>query len=139
MSIENAGAFIDFEDVSWEGVYQLKPLPVWDCATRFTSGMYKKGQFQCVSFSAAKILALEQGGAILHDDPEADKWFRKMRFDGRTEGLEPKDDHFDIVGYHCVMLSSVAAQLLVRLFHLPKHNKDQVRIYPDLSKHPAFK
>lgn len=129
-----------FEDISWRGAYQLKPLPVWDCARRFTSGMYVPGQFQCVSFSASKILAAEQGGAILHDNAEADAWFRRMRFDGRTEGVDAMKDTFNLIGHHCIMLPSVAAQLLVKLYHLPKHNEDlPEREYPDLSQHPAFR
>jgi dTDP-4-amino-4,6-dideoxygalactose transaminase len=73
---------------------------VWDCARRFTSGMYVAGQYQCISFATAKILGAEQGGAILHDDDSADSWFRKMRFDGRTEGVDPREDTFDVVGHH---------------------------------------
>ena len=129
-----------FRDDDWNGAYQLKPLPVWDCARRFTSGMYIAGQFQCVSFAASKILGAEQGGAILHDNPEADAWFRKMRFDGRTEGVDPLEDKFTVIGMHCLMIPSVAATLLVRLHHLPKHNEDMQKIvYPDLSLHEAFK
>ena len=139
-AIMRAGILVDWSDEEWRGAYQLKPLPVWDCARRFTSGMYVPGQFQCVSFSASKILAAEQGGAILHDDQKADAWFRRMRFDGRTEGVDPMDDSFDLVGHHCLMLPSVAATLLLRLYHLPKHNEDlPMREYPDLSKHTAFK
>ena len=102
--------------------------------------MYVAGQYQCVSFAAAKILGIEQGGAILHDNPEADVWFRRMRFDGRTEGVDPRDDTFDLVGHHCIMLPSISAQGLLRLHHLPKHNEDMPDYpYPDLSKHLAFK
>lgn len=140
MAIIHAGGWPVFHDVQWRGAYQLEPLPVWDCARRFTGGMYVPGQFQCVSFSTTKILGIEQGGAILHDNRDADKWFRKMRFDGRTEGLDQKDDTFDVIGHHCIMLPSIAAQLLLKLYHLPKHNEDLPEFdYPDLSKHPAFR
>ncbi|MDZ4250398.1 MAG: DegT/DnrJ/EryC1/StrS family aminotransferase [Candidatus Nanopelagicales bacterium] len=139
-AISRAGARVFFREEQWRGAYQLKPLPIWDCARRFTSGMYVPGQFQCVSFAASKILGAEQGGAILHDNAEADAWFRRMRFDGRTEGVDPLEDTFDLIGHHCMMLPSVAATLLVRLYHLPKVNADlPEREYPDLSKHPAFK
>lgn len=138
-AIMNAGGNVQWRDEDWRGEYQLKPLPVWDSARRFTSGMYRAGQFQCVSFSASKILGAEQGGAILHDNPEADKWFRRMRFDGRTDGVNPLEETFDLVGHHCLMIPSVAATLLVRLYHLPKHNEDLPPYqYPDLSKAPAF-
>ena len=140
MAIINAGGDVYFRDEKWRGAYQLHPLPIWDCARRFTSRMYRAGQFQCVSFSASKILGAEQGGAILHDNAEADYWFRRMRFDGRTEGFATVDDYFDLIGHHCLMIPSVAATLLVRLYHLPKHNEDLGEVeYPDLSKHPAFK
>lgn len=139
-AIKLAGNKIAWRDEDWRGAYQLKPLPVWDCARRFTSGMYRDGQFQCVSFSASKILAAEQGGAILHDNQKADAWFRRMRFDGRTEGADPMTDHIREVGHHCIMLPSVAATLLVRLHHLPRHNEDlPEREYPDLSQWEAFK
>lgn len=139
-AIKLAGCDLTWRDEDWRGTYQLKPLPVWDSARRFTSNMYIPGQFQCVSFAASKILGAEQGGAILHDNAEADVWFRKMRFDGRTEGVDPHNDIFTVVGHHCIMIPSVAATLLVRLHHLPKHNDDlPFYDYPDLSQHSAFK
>ena len=134
-AIKNAGASVVWRDEDWRGVYQLKPLPVWDCARRFTSEMYVPGQMQCVSFSTTKVLGLEQGGAILHDNRSADAWFRRMRFDGRTEGVDPHDDVFDLVGHHCIMLPSTAAILTLKLHHLPKHNEDlPLYDYPDLSR-----
>lgn len=139
-SIIHAGGWPEFRDEEWRGWYQLRPLPVWDSARRFTSGMYVAGQFICVSFHASKILALEQGGAILHDNKMADAWLRKMRFDGRTEGVDPHEDTFDVIGHHCIMLPSIAAQLLLKLSFLPKNNPDMpIHDYPDLSLHPAFK
>lgn len=135
-----AGHFIRWTDDYWRGEYRFNPLPVWDSARRFTSGMYRSGQYQCVSFATNKIMGIEQGGAILHDNPEADAWFRKMRFDGRTEGVSPHEDTFELIGHHCIMLPSVSAALILKLFHLPKDNEDMPDYdYPDLSKHPAFK
>lgn len=141
MAIIRAGADkVYFHDEDWKGSYQIKPYPIWDSARRFTSGMYKSGQFQCVSFSSSKILGIEQGGAILHDSEPADRWFRRMRFDGRTEGVDPRNDVFDLVGHHCLMLPSIAAQLVLKLHHLPKHNEDLAHYeYPDLSIQPAFR
>jgi hypothetical protein len=63
-----------------------------------------------------------------------------MRFDGRTEGVDPRDDTFTLIGHHCIMLPSIAAQLILKLHHTPKHNDDMPDYpYPDLSKAPAFK
>lgn len=140
MAIRLAGFYVGWRDEDWRGMYQLYPYPIWDAARRFTSGMYTlPGQFLCVSFSSSKILGIEQGGAILHDNEKADAWFRRARFDGRTEGVDPHDDTFDVLGHHCIMLPSIAAQLVLKLHHLPKHNQDLPHYdYPDLSTHKAF-
>jgi len=138
MSIIHAGGKVTFRDEAWTGQYRLLPYPIFDAAKRFTSGMYQGG-FQCVSFHVNKPLGIEQGGAILHSDAEADKWFRKMRFDGRTEGVASKDDMFDLIGYHCYMNLTTAAMGLLRLHFLPKDNPDfPPDAYPDLSKFPVF-
>ena len=133
-SIVHAGGRPVFRDEDWEGWYQLSPLPVWDSARYFSSGMYSAGML-CVSFHATKILGDSHGGAILHDDPEADAWLRRMRFDGRTEGVAPKDDRCREVGHHCYMFHDVASRLRHKLMVLPKHNKPLPKDeYPDLSK-----
>ena len=134
MSIMHAGCYPTFRTEQWTGLYQLRPLPVWDCARRFTGGMYRPGEFQCVSFHWSKILGIQQGGAILHDDARADTWLRRARFDGRSEGGAPADDTFQQVGWHCYMSPETAAQGLMRLSLLPEHNDDLPNDdYPDLS------
>ena len=141
MSIIHAGGWPTFRDEEWIGEYRLRPLPVWDSARLFTSGMYNKMRiFQCVSFHASKTLGDTQGGAILHDDPEADAWLRRMRFDGRTEGVAPRDDDFREVGYHCYISADVAARLLLKMNSLPRHNEPLPNDdYPDLSELSIFK
>lgn len=139
MSILHAGHSIRFVDEPWSGAYRLKPLSVVDSARRFTSDMYRSGEFQCVSFHWNKILGIQQGGAILHDDPRADEWLRRARFDGRKEGVAPKDDDFTMLGYHCYMAPDTAAEGLVRLSFLPRDNPDMPNDdYPDLSKFKVF-
>jgi hypothetical protein len=158
MSIIHAGGRPTFRDEDWIGAYQLKPLPVWDSARLFTSGMYgsqrwmndvivtynlgpqPSGTMLCCSFHVSKTLGDTQGGAILHDNPKADAWLRRMRFDGRTEGVAPKDDNFREIGYHCYMSPDVAARLLHKLSVLSKHNPPLPNDdYPDLSKMEVFK
>jgi dTDP-4-amino-4,6-dideoxygalactose transaminase len=164
MAIIHAGGRPTFRNEGWLGSYRLKPLPVWDSARDFTSGMYRgkknvvhqhqskgdfdsisqiadcAGQMVCTSFHASKILGDTQGGAILHDNPEADAWLRRARFDGRTEGVAPKDDTFNQIGWHCYMSPDVAARLLWKLQGLPRHNPDLPRSdYPDLSQLEAFR
>ena len=63
---------------------------------------------------------------------------RRARFDGRTEGLAPRDDDF-ILGWHCYMTPEVAAEGLMRLSLLPDHNDDLPNDdYPDLSTFEIF-
>lgn len=150
MSIIHAGGRPVFRDEDWSGAYQLKPLPVWDCARMFTAGMYHPWKVPdgssydhgmlCVSFHASKILGDTQGGAILHDNPEADVWLRRARFDGRTEGVPPTEDNFTQIGWHCYMSNDVAARLLLKIRTLPLHNPDLPNDdYPDLSTLEIFK
>jgi len=139
-SIIHAGAKVRFSEEEWIGKYQLFPSPIWDSARYFTSNMYIAGQFQCVSFHSSKILGDTQGGAILHDNPEADAWLRKARFDGRTEGVTPKNDSIEMLGYHCYMSPDVAARLLLKLSVLPEYNEPLPNDnYPDLSIMEIFK
>lgn len=140
MSILNAGAKVSFRDEQWSGEYRLDPSPIWDSARRFTSGMYRPGMMQCVSFHWSKILGLGQGGAILHDSSAADAYLRRARFDGRTEGVPPKDDEPDFVGYHAYMMPRDAAEGLSRLAVLSRENADiPWDDYPDLSQMEIFK
>lgn len=139
-SIINAGLRVEFRAEDWQGEYQLLPLPVWDSARRFTSGMYRPGAMQCVSFHWSKILGLSQGGAILHDNDHADAWLRRARFDGRTEGADPRNDQVQFPSWHAYLSPEVAAHGLMKLSLLPRVNADLPRSdYPDLSLMEAFK
>ncbi len=151
MAIIHAGGKPTFRDQDWLGYYQLKPLPVFDCARWFSSNMFDgdppvrddggyQGNMLCVSFHASKILGDTQGGAILHDDDEADAWLRRARFDGRVEGVAPKDDSFTHIGWHCYMSPDVAARLRLKLATLPRHNAPLPNDdYPDLSAMEIFR
>ena len=140
MQIIHGGGKVVFCNQDWSGSYQLYPTAIYDSARRFTSKMYVEGTYQCVSFHASKILGDTQGGAILHDNYSADAWFRKARFDGRSEGIAPKEDTFNTLGYHCYLSPDIAARLLQKLYHLPRQNQDLPNDdYPDLSKLEIFK
>lgn len=152
MAIIHAGGRPTFRDEEWEGAYQLKPLPVWDSARWFTEDLYHevankgadegigKGYMVCTSHHWTKTLGIQQGGCILHDNAEADAWLRRARFDGRTEGVAPKDDKITQIGYHCYMSPEVAALGLVKLMTLPQHNEPLPNDdYPDLSTMEIFK
>ena len=144
--IKHSGHRVEYRDEEWQGSYRLDPFNIYDCARWFSGEIFQyhkkqnRSLFVCCSFHASKTLGDTQGGAILHDDPEADLWFRRARFDGRTEGVHPKEDKFDMLGYHCYMSPDVAARLLLKLSVLPKNNDPLPNDdYPDLSKYEIFK
>lgn len=140
-SLRSAGFKLSFSDEDWQGEYQIRGTTIFDSARRFTSAMHRPGYMQCVSFHTTKILGLaNHGGAILHDWPGADAWLRRARFDGRTEGVPAKDDQVQYPSWHCYMTPATAAEGLMRLAILPKHNADLPKSdYPDCSKLEAFK
>lgn len=149
MSAIHAGFRVEFQDTKWQGAYQLTPSPVWDSARWFTSGLWpmlnERTKYTadramvCVSFHATKTLGIEQGGAILLADRDADAWLRRMRFDGRTEGVPPAADAITEIGYHCYMNPSTAAQGLMRMRGLaPLNDPLPNDAYPDLSLLRAF-
>ncbi len=138
--IIHAGCKVKFEPfigMMLKGEYQLKPTPVWDSALRFTSGMYRPGQFQCISFTGPrKHLKLSKGGAILTDNKHAYDWFKKARYSGRAE-VDYHNDNFDInpvIGYNFYMMPELAARGLLMMNAFPYHNEDLEICYPDLSK-----
>lgn len=129
------------------GSYQLSPTRVWDSALSFTHSMYKTGQVMCLSFTGPyKHLKLGKGGAILTDDEQAYKWFKKARFSGRSE-CSYHDDDFDnnpVVGWNFYMPVETAARGLHMMTQFydgqgnPKSNPDLVLPYPDLSKYKLW-
>jgi dTDP-4-amino-4,6-dideoxygalactose transaminase len=146
-SIIHAGGKPVFREIEWTGCYRLEPYAIYDSARWFTEYLFSiialknpMPSYVCCSFHWSKTLAIGQGGVILHNDDDADAWFRKMRFDGRTEGVAPKDDKDIILAYHAYMSPRDAADGLSRLAVLPKHNdplpNDQ---YADLSTLEIFK
>jgi len=147
MSIIHAGGRPVFRDDDWHGAYRLEPLPVWDCARRFARHMYTmaveavdhRSVMLCTSFHWSKILGIQQGGAILHDDAKADAWLRRARFDGRAEGVAPKDDVFTFAGWHAYMSPEIAAAGLVRLPIIGAGGDLPNDDYPDLSQMEIFK
>lgn len=131
----NAGQSVWFVDQPWGGDYRIGGTAVVDSARRFTSGMFVPGGFRCVSFHWTKHLGIGQGGAVLHDDVAADAWLRRARFDGRTEGADPRTDKVQTPAWHATMMPRDAAEGLTLLANLPRHNDDLPNSdYPDLKE-----
>lgn len=128
------------KDGALQGAYQLSPYPVFDCALRFTSGMYEPGTFQCLSFTGPyKHLKLGKAGAILCDNAEAAAWLRRVSFSGRNY-ISYHEDTFDMEeGYNMYLPHTIAALGVQLMQGIPQHNTDLCLPYPDWSTHPAFK
>lgn len=142
--IKQAGFSVKFTEQDWKGMYELYPSSIYDCARRFTSGMFPLAHntctYLCVSFHYTKILGLGHGGAILHDDPRATVFFQKMRHDGRMDGHPIDDSIVNVLGHHCPMAPEIAAAGLVKLASLPRFNEDLPNSdYTDLSTFKVFK
>ena len=136
-AIVHAGGKINFEHVDWDVSYQLKPYPIYDCAMLFKRGMYVSGTFQCISFSASKLVNIGKGGMILTDNEEAVKWFKCARYEGRHE-VPHEEDHFDMVGWNMYMTPEQAARGLQLMSHVDEEIKPKKVTYQDLSKHDVF-
>ena len=150
MSIIHSGADVVFEDLFWKGIYQLKPYPIYDSAKRLTSNMYIKDTFMCLSFHIKKQLAMGKGGMILTDDKEAVEWFKKARYEGRSEKYY-KEDSIEMLGWNMYMTPQEAAHGLALMQNYPEHQEDLGecdcgdddcsfhRGYRDLTEFPVFK
>lgn len=144
MSIINSGANVIFdkrhETNNWSGIYQLKPYNIYDAAKRLTSNMYIPGSFMCLSFHIKKQLGIGKGGIILTDDEDAVIWFKKARYEGRSEKFY-KEDNISTIGWNMYMTPQEAAQGLCLLQNYPIHNKDQDEFngYRDLTEFDIFK
>jgi dTDP-4-amino-4,6-dideoxygalactose transaminase len=136
MAVMHAGGRVVFEDEPWTGVYSLKPYPIVDGALRFRRGMYQGG-LHCLSFHARKLLNIGEGGMILTDDADADKWLRKARYSGRA-GPDYRVEDIDMVGWQCYMTPEKAARGLHLLEYIADDLPDQVMTYPDLRLAPVF-
>lgn len=148
--IIHVGLKVKFYEIDGEylkGSYQLLGSNVYDSALSFTSNMYIPNTHMCVSFTGPyKHLKLGKGGAILTDDYEAYKWFKKARFSGREE-CSYHFDNFDensVVGWNFYMMPEIAARglLLISQFYdsdgAPINNDDLELPYPDLSKFKVY-
>ena len=143
-SIIHAGGEVIFdkkeETNNWRGIYQLKPYPIYDAAKRFTSNMYITGSFMCLSFHIKKHLKIGKGGMILTDNENAVKWFKKARYEGRSEKLYHEDD-IDMLGWNMYMTPQQASHGLSLMQNISLHNNDldENNGYRDLTEFTVFK
>jgi dTDP-4-amino-4,6-dideoxygalactose transaminase len=137
-SIIHAGGKVKFQDVEWEGIYQLEPYSLYDSAKRFTSNMYIPNTFMCLSFHIKKHLKIGKGGMILTDNKDAVEWFKKVRYEGRSE-TKYIDDDIQMIGWNMYMTPVEAAQGLMLMQNFPSFNADLTEEYKDLTTNTIFK
>ena len=143
-SIIHAGGTVVFdkrvETNNWKGIYQLKPYPIYDAAKRLTKGMYVPGTYMGLSFHIKKLLPIWKGGMILTDDADAATWFKKARYEGRSEKFY-KDDDITFNGWNMYMTPQQAAQGLALFQNYPELSKDlgEENGYRDLTEFTVFK
>jgi dTDP-4-amino-4,6-dideoxygalactose transaminase len=124
----------------WKGIYQLKPYPIYDAAKRFTKNMYIKGSYMGLSFHIKKQLPIWKGGAILCDNKEAYEWFKRARYEGRSEKYY-KDDDITFCGWNMYMTPQQEAHGLSMFQNYPEHMRDlgEDNGYRDLTEFTVFK
>lgn len=139
-AVRNAGVFIDWRDVEWHGCYKLMGTEVWDSARRLHRDMYlHMGGLVCLSFHYTKHLPIGRGGMILTNEPTTAHRLRKMRFDGRTDGVTVWDDLIDGEGWHMMIQPEDALRGLALMDDLKDWNEDLPAEYPDISQMEYFK
>ena len=140
-SIMQAGGNLVFEDIEWQGIYQLKPFPIYDAAKRLTSDMYIPGSLMCLSFHIKKHLKIGKGGMILCDNPDAVKWLKARRYEGRTDGMKYHKDMISEEGWNMYMSPDQAARGLMLMQNYPEVVEDipEDPPYRDLTEFELFK
>jgi len=143
-SIMHAGWDVIFdtsdEANNWKGIYSLSPYPIYDAAKRFTSDMYIKNSFMCLSFHIKKHLKIGKGGMILTNDKKAVEWFKMARYEGRSEKLYHEDD-ITMLGWNMYMTPQEAAHGLALMQNYPPTAPDleENNGYRDLTEFTVFK
>lgn len=143
-SITHAGGEVIFDKSPkanhWKGIYQLKPYPIYDAAKRLTSNMYIPGSYMGLSFHIKKQLPIGKGGMILTDNKEAAEWFKKARYEGRSEKYYKEDD-ITFLGWNMYMTPQQASIGLALMQNYPEHNTDleEIHGYRDLTEFTVFK
>jgi hypothetical protein len=83
MTMKMLGVEYELSATPWQDEYQFLGTPVWDSARCLKPNMYRKRQYQCLSFGFSKPLDNVRGGAILLDNEEHYKQLKMMSYDGR--------------------------------------------------------
>lgn len=78
---------------------------------------------------------------ILLDDPEAVKWLKARRYEGRTDGMKYHEDMIDEEGWNMYMTPEQAARGLTLMQNYPQNMPDipESPPYRDLTEFELFR
>ena len=140
-AIIHGGGKPKFVDLEWEGMYQFKPYPIWDCALRLKRGMYIPKTHMILSFSTRKQLPIGKGGAILLDNEEEYKRLKRLRYNGRPETTYHDTDDITEISFNMVLhpiLASIGVEMMKTFPDNPPDISNSVNGL-DLTKFSVFK
>ena len=102
--------------------------------------MYIPDTYQCLSFHIKKILNIGKGGMILTNDPEAARWFKVARYEGRHIEVPYDQDEIELVGWNMYMPPEQAAYGIKKFLELGENNEDCGGSwkYNDVRRYPIF-
>lgn len=132
------GFKVEFEDIEWSGIYQLKGTRVYDGAVRWNRGMYVGANaLQAVSFQIKKRIPIGRGGVVLCDSKADFDWLKLASYDGRDLTLPYTDkNHLKMLGYHYYMTPEDAARGIILMDTVGDENADTANstTYPDVEQ-----
>ena len=140
-AIIQGGGKPKFVDLEYEGMYQLKPYPIWDSALRLKRGMYIPNTHMILSFGHRKQLPIGSGGALLLDNEEEYIRLKRLRYNGRPETAYHDTDDITEIGFNMILhpiLASIGVEMMKTFPDNPPDISNSVNGL-DLTKFSVFK
>ena len=140
-AIIQGGGKPKFVDLEYEGMYQLKPYPIWDSALRLKRGMYIPNTHMILSFGHRKQLPIGSGGALLLDNEEEYIRLKRLRYNGRPETAYHDTDDITEIGFNMILhpiLASIGVEMM-KTFPDNPPDKPTSKNGLDLTKFSVFK
>lgn len=134
MTMKMLGVEYELSATPWQDEYQFLGTPVWDSARCLKPNMYRKRQYQCLSFGFSKPLDNVRGGAILLDNEEHYKQLKMMSYDGRDLSYDNWiDQKVFNQGFHYMMRYEEcdSALNLLEAYKLRNNFEHEYMPYPD--------
>ncbi|MBT4207055.1 hypothetical protein HOE22_01785 [Candidatus Woesearchaeota archaeon] len=140
-AIIQGGGKPKFVDLEYEGMYQLKPYPIWDSALRLKRGMYIPNTHMILSFGHRKQLPIGSGGALLLDNEEEYIRLKRLRYNGRPETAYHDTDDITEIGFNMILhpiLASIGVEMMKTFPDNPPDKPTSMNGL-DLTKFSVFK